>query len=354
MRQLFVWLNSLAYALGPWRLQKTVLAFSCVALGWLPGQAQAVIACGSAPPTLSLFSDTSRSALSGDQTFKYPLKAGETVFSGYVKYAIADCNGTPMTFTSRLISGLVNGNTGLTVTPTGVALSSCDPHTSTSTSVTATGFGPTGKWSCTMQFKFTITTNTDAVLNAKSTSTSIALGQKLVASAADAYWVYSPDAFYDRGRPFGTSLPAPFALTFDPKSCHLTSTASTVYLGSTTTSAAKNPSESDWKTFALEFSGCGAAASAYSIHASFDYTPYDIVTNPNLIKSTGNASAMGVELAKNDGTVIVKGTTYVLATTSSGITSYSVPMKARMRAAAGLTPGAGNVSATATFTVTYN
>jgi len=145
MRQLFAWLNSLAHALGPWRLQNTVLAFSCVALGWLPGQAQAVIVCGTVPPTLSLFSDTSGSALSGDQTFKYPLKAGETVFSGYAQYAIADCNGTPMTFTSRLINGFVNGNTGLTVTQTGVALSSCDPYTSTPTSVTATGLGPLGK-----------------------------------------------------------------------------------------------------------------------------------------------------------------------------------------------------------------
>jgi type 1 fimbria pilin len=114
-------------------------------------------------------------------------------------------------------------------------------------------------------------------------------------------------------------------------------------------------STANWTTFNLGFSSCINPDNNYAIAVTFNYTSLD-ASNPNLIvntASTGPASNAGVQLALNNGTVIASGTTYSLATTSAGVTGYTVPLKARMRAAAGTTPTAGNVKATATFTVTY-
>jgi type 1 fimbria pilin len=115
-------------------------------------------------------------------------------------------------------------------------------------------------------------------------------------------------------------------------------------------------STANWTTFNLGFSNCINPDTNYGIAVTFNYTSFD-ASNPNLIAnsaSTGAASNAGVQLALNDGTTIASGTLYtVLANTTNGVTGYTVPLKARMRAATGKTPTAGKVTATATFTVTY-
>jgi type 1 fimbria pilin len=134
----------------------------------------------------------------------------------------------------------------------------------------------------------------------------------------------------------------------------LTSTAPNVDLGLVQVSSASNPGSGGWTPFSLNFSNCGAPETAYTIQSTFSYTAYD-ASNPTLIANNGGtASKVGVEMALNDGvTTLASGTAYTLATTTSGVSSYSVPLKARIRAAAGQTPTAGSVKATATFTMAY-
>ena len=330
--------------------RRVLLACGWVGVAGWSAQAQAGITCDR--PTLSLYSDGTVAALSGDQTFKYPMEDAFTVFSGFAEYIISGCTGVPMTFTSRIINGNVTNNTGLTVTPTGIDLLSCDSNSSTATTVTATALGANSKWGCSMRFKFNIKTNANVLSNAYSGATIINPGSKLVATALDGVVVYSTDATFGSRTVVPVSQSFSFFITFDPKSCRLANTISNVDLGAHTLASVTNPSETDWKTFNLVFSGCGAPGAAYTIQTTFSYTAFD-VNNPLLIaNSGGNASYIGVELAYSGGP-IASGTAYTLATTSSGVNSYTVPLKARIRAVSGNTPKAGSLSATATFTVSY-
>ena len=348
----FAWLTRLVRLLCCGQLLRGLLLCGGLVAGGLPLQAQAVNSCQyplaittiyeNSPSNKQIFQGRGVGRGLNTINFKYPMVADYVVFSGYFSITLWGCTGSNYKFESNLTDGTISNNPGLSLVAGQVSVdTTCEGNWAPIKGFTSVTF-PTiyGGGSCTLTFPFTIKTNASVA--------------PIMTTTLGTYTSSSPNSSNTLISSNGDDLFANFQLAFSPNSCVLTSTAPNVDLGLVQVSSASNPGSGGWTTFSLNFSNCGAPETAYTIQSTFSYTAYD-ASNPTLIANTGGtASKVGVEMALNDGvTTLASGTAYTLATTSSGVSSYSVPLKARIRAAAGQTPTAGSVKATATFTVAY-
>ena len=353
MTPCFIRLKRLAHPFCSGLLLRGLLLCVLWAAGGVPIQARAQPTCLAARPTTTIYENPSKQIIQivggrGFTTlnFKYPMVSDYVVFSGYVTFAVelfrSCAAGSNLTFQSNLTDGTITNNPGLSLVAGQASVdTACQASfapiigwTSVSIPLPITGGG------CTMTFPFTIKTNASVA--------------PLTTATKNGQTSTSPNISYSVVNTNGGVNAAAVIFAFSPNSCVLTSTAPNVDLGQVPLGSARNPGSVGWTTFSLNFSNCGAPETAYTIQSTFSYTAYD-ASNPTLIANNGGtASNVGVEMALNDGvTTLASGTAYTLATTTSGVSSYTVPLKARIRAAAGQTPTAGTVKATATFTVAY-
>ena len=351
MTPCFIRLKRLAHPFCSGLLLRGLLLCVLWAAGGVPIQARAQSTCLLARPTTTIYENPSKQIIQivggrGITTlnFKYPMVSDYVVFSGYVTFTVSirPCAESNLTFQSNLTDGTITNNPGLSLVAGQASVNTaCQAAYAPIIGLTSVTIpNPYNGGGCTLTFPFTIKTNASVA----PLTTATKYGQTST----------SPNIAYSVVNTNGGYNAAPFIFAFSPNSCVLTSTAPNVDLGQVPLGSARSPGSVGWTTFSLNFSNCGAPEAAYTIQSTFSYTAYD-ASNPTLIANNGGtASNVGVEMALNDGvTTLASGTAYTLATTTSGVSSYTVPLKARIRAAAGQTPTAGTVKATATFTVAY-
>lgn len=165
-----------------------------------------------------------------------------------------------------------------------------------------------------------------------------------------------PGAYYPGGSATGSG--AHDLTVYVPACAGVLSSTQTVQLPKISTSAVRFNSDPAGKTgFQITLMSCTNTASngeagnaGYSAHLSWAFSRY---SSTSIIQNTGTASNVGVVILKSDAATAVTTTAddvYAL-TDGNNIFQYYAAYAAYNPAT--LTPGPGSVSATATFTVTY-
>ena len=324
--------------------RRTLLLCGWLLAGWLPMQAaHAVVSCTTSSMTMYRSDGTTMLG-----TIFFPTSVGTTFFSGYMKWALSGCsNGANPYMDSHIISSELFGNPGITVTAQ--RAESLTPNNCQSSGELKVIF-LSGASDCTAQFYFSLSTNA-SMSGTNIKNTTILTGKKISNNAPDDFWGLG-SMYTNSGGTTRRSVKSTQDYTFSPRGCEMSSAAYSVDLGTWNLSRLNSDGSTPWVPITLQFNNCLLPDAVYSIQPTFSYTPVDS-SNPNLIKSTGNAANVGVELATSGGTTIVSGTPYTLGQSQSGVTQYTYSIQARMKNASGTSASAGSVSAVVTINMNY-
>ncbi len=359
MTSFFVWLKPLAHALTCWRPHALWLAWGLVLAGCLPGQVQATTCSTSSMTMRSGTPVMTQTDPAMPTTIYYPPTPNVTFFKGYMEWTTR-CSRGLITLNAYFLPGSINGNSGILVTPqTASYYAGCEASTGIVAGINSFTMGnfTLSLWSCVIRFPFTLTTSgTFSASDIKEFS--IGPNAAFSASSPKAVWGDSPD--------ITNTVSNALTYTFKPMGCNVTTKTPNVALNTVSTTALSNQTATqNWTKFSILLDTCTipSGKSSFSISSAFDYTSAS-ATDLTLIQNTTTgataASAVGVQLATaaNESNVVTSttnapATTYAMGSVSSGTSSTRFDLYARLKKASSGTLKAGNVSATATFTLTY-